>query len=87
MRFQKKKKKKKHLQKLKNNKMDPTVASSPLLEAILLPFIKQICFGAAQIHNLRTAISLQRKQRGGRSLLIKCCVYLKGASSSYIHQN
>lgn len=37
------------------------MVSSPLLEAVLLPFIKQIRFRAAQIHDLRTAISLQRE--------------------------
>lgn len=36
---------------------------SPLLEAVLLSFIEQICFGAAQVYNLRTSISLEREEK------------------------
>lgn len=36
-------------------------ATSPLLEAVLLPFIKQVCFRTSQIDNLRTAISLRNR--------------------------
>lgn len=39
------------------------MATSPLLEAVLLPLIKQICFGAAQIHNLWTAVPLKKRER------------------------
>lgn len=40
--------------------------SSPFLKAIFLSFIKEISFGAAQIHDLRTAIPLQKQKRKKR---------------------
>lgn len=54
-----KKKKKKSLQ---IHDADVAVAPSPLLEAVLFPFIEQICFWASQIHNLRTAVSLRKRK-------------------------
>lgn len=35
---------------------------SSLLETILLPLIEQVSFGASQIDNLRTAITLQKQK-------------------------
>lgn len=56
------------------------MVSSPLLEAILLPFVEQICFRASQIHNLRTAISLQRKRATARQWTLQ---WLRDGSEMY----
>lgn len=57
-----KKKKKNPLHKQDHYKENLAMASSPLLEAVLFPFVKQICFGASKIHNLRTAVSLGNRE-------------------------
>lgn len=36
--------------------------TSPLLEAVLLPLIEQVCFRTAQIDNLWTTVSLQNRK-------------------------
>lgn len=41
---------------------EQTAAPSPLLEAVLFPFVEQICFRASQIHNLRTSVTLKKKE-------------------------
>lgn len=56
----------------RSSEQKSTVAPSPLLEAVLFPFIEQICFRASQIHNLGTAVSL-RKRRGGGNMFQICC--------------
>lgn len=37
------------------------VGRSPLLEAVLFPFVEEIGFAAAQIHDLWTAVALPRE--------------------------
>lgn len=45
--------------------MDPSTDLLLLFEAILLPFVEQVRFRASQVHNLRTAVSLEgRKAKG-----------------------
>lgn len=43
------------------------VSSSPLLEAILLPLVEQVCFGAAQVHDFRTSVPLHKKKIKGKN--------------------
>ena len=49
--------------------LEDTVLS--FLEAILLSFIKQVCFCTAEIHNLWTTISLQKKKKKFNEYKIK----------------
>lgn len=58
----KKVRKKNPLHKQDHYKENLAMASSPLLEAVLFPFVKQIRFGASQIHNLRAAVSLGNRE-------------------------